>query len=276
MKEELAALPGFSPRAIELAAMLLEGYGVAAWAPQASAILSAQMAFFFWLDDRFDGGALGTEAAVSVIDHLHGGAQTQRARDRDDAGDEGQRGPEAAGFSRIEAALWAHRPSFVRRARWRASAVSVVEAMLAESVIDARTTLSEYVIVGAATSTIGHLFATLAWHEDLSLDDAATATLIRRLALHARLHNDKHSIERDERESSRANAILVAGGGVAGRAAIERELARLEEGIGALSRDERVHERVRAMAPRMLATHEAFYRRAGDRYAKQAESLSAG
>lgn len=269
MKEALAALEGFSPRSIELAAMLLDGYGVAAWAPDASAVLAAQMAFFFWLDDRFDGGAISAEAAVSVLNHVHSGGARASRPSAEEGASEAHARPECAGFSLIESALWSRRPSFVRRARWRASAASVVEAMLAESSIDANTTLSEYVIVGSVTSTLGHLFTTLAWHEDLSFDDAPTAALIRRVSVHGRLHNDKHSLARDEREETLANAILVAAHGgprAQALADIERELARLEDGIAASAADPRVHPRVREMAPKMLATHEAFYRRAADRY----------
>ncbi|MFO0561319.1 MAG: terpene synthase family protein [Polyangiales bacterium] len=264
MREALCALEGFSPRSIDLAAMLLDGYGVAEWAPKASAVLSAQMAFFFWLDDRFDSGLVSPEVATRVVLEIHG----DRAPSTED-----ERSLEAHGFAAIEATLWARHPKQTPRARWRASAASVVEAMLAESAIDSHTTLSEYVLVGAVTSTIGHLFATLAWHEDLSFDDPATAALVRRLALHARLHNDKHSLARDEREHTLANAILVAAHGAsreAGATAIDRELARLEEAIAASADDERVHPRVRAMAPRMLATHKAFYQRAKDRYAQSA------
>lgn len=273
MREALAALEGFSPRSIELASMLFDGYGVAEWAPDASALLSAQMAFFFWLDDRFDGGVIGPSDAVSVLDHIHSGG-ARAARPSAIAGDEpASDAPvrhESLGFSLIESALWGHRPSFVRRARWRASAAAVVEAMLAESSIDVDTTLSEYVLVGSQTSTIGHLFTTLAWHEDLSFDDAPTAAMIRRLALHGRLHNDLRSLARDEREGTLANAIIVAGHSAPREgaiASIERELERLESGIAASARDARVHPRVREMGPKMLATHEAFYRRAKDRYA---------
>jgi hypothetical protein len=259
LERSLCELPGFSSKSLDLAASLIDGYGLRALAPRAAPLLSLQMAFFFWIDDRFDEGRAEAHAAEETIDSLFDARPAT--------------GAEARGFAAIEQALFASRPAPAQRARWRASAAAIVEAMSAESAITPRTTLLEYALIATPTATITHLFATLAWIEDLRFDDRATAALVRRLALHARLHNDLRSVRRDEREGSLANAVLIAAaqhGIDAARATVERTLAQLEASIAVDLDEARAHPLVRGVAPKMLATHEAFYQRFAERYAAAA------
>jgi hypothetical protein len=232
------------------AGLLIDGYLGPDGDASLRRLLTEQLAFWFWLDDRFDGGR--PPAPLRWDDPSADAAWSALAA--------------------LDASLWALRQSPAHRQRWRESAAAVVRAMARESLLDAGTHLLEYVDLGATTSTVPHLFVTLGWFLDRSFDEEPTAGLVRQLALEARLENDLRSIDRDRAEGTLANAVLLlaaqSGSEAEARREVEAAHGRVKAGVdGSLV----VDPVVRAVAGRMRATHAAFYADAVDRYASQVE-----
>lgn len=227
---------------------LIDGYLGPDEDPALRSLLTDQLAFWFWLDDRFDGGR-----------------PPAPLRWDDPAAD-----PAWCTLSALDAELWARRPSVGHRQRWRESAAAVVHAMAAEAELGPDTDLLEYAGLGATTSTVPHLFVTVGWWRDRSFDDGPTAALVRRLALEARLENDLRSIDRDRGEGTLANAVLLlaarSGGEAAARHTIAEAHERVKRGVDRALADPEADPLARAIAGRMRATHAAFYRGAADRY----------
>lgn len=208
------ALPGFKPAFARNALTVIQGYtvgvpdrrggfihGIAPDRPRELALFTIDMAWLFWLDEQFDGrspaSALDPEALIHGI--------------LEDGSSEG-----ASPFHPLRDAFSSCRDRAADYRLWATTLADVVRSWQAEAMLcqgRVRMSYSEYMENGVYSTTILHVLATASLLYDLGIARRATSEplqrLMRHLSLYCRVENDLNSLDKERREGSVANAVIL-------------------------------------------------------------------
>ncbi|AKT42789.1 terpene synthase family protein [Chondromyces crocatus] len=166
-------------------------------------LFATALTWTFWIDELFDADKGGTSAPVDV------GAVLRGIEGKDDA-------PAAQGFQRLRALFVAYEGDAEAYGLWLQTAADAVKAWEIEDLLSyGKLSLSyaEYLENGYNSTAVPFILATAALVHRLDmpsrLHEEAIRSLLRQLSISCRLHNDIFSVEKERREQSCANAVLV-------------------------------------------------------------------
>lgn len=169
-------------------------------------LLGLTFSFWFWLDDRSD---LHLDAPVVDWQALIAVAQEWPAA-------AAARTPELYFLGELGRRLEQQAQTPIDHAWWRATMASVLESFAREEQLSRSAqplSYAEYLVVGAASSTVENLLASASLLGGLGLAsrhaEPDVARALRYLCTLTRLENDLHSYEKERQEGCLANAVHI-------------------------------------------------------------------
>lgn len=209
-------LDGFKPEHARHALTVVQGYldgvahergrrtpGIGTGDRRRLLLFALDLTWTFWLDEIFDTRSPEDPIDVdSIVEAMRpGGAATT---------------PEARGFELLRSSFSDYRGEGGDYLLWAATAADAIRAWEVERHLATRTpplSYSEYIENGFNSTAVPHIVTTAALlhgyraHERLA--EQPVRRLLRNLSLSCRLHNDLFSVDKELREGSAANAVLL-------------------------------------------------------------------